>query len=93
MDEVTAREPREVFDDHLQQGQHGTVEEDLSRNYAPARAVRPRRGCRTGPTPSSSGGRIQAQTIHYTVLPPPAHTNSERRDEPTTDSSGGIDHG
>ncbi len=35
MDDVTARGPQEVFDDHLHQGQHGNVEEDLSRNYAP----------------------------------------------------------
>ncbi len=122
MDEVTAREPEEVFDDHLHQGQHGTVEEDLSRNYAPEVVVltgggvhRGHDGVRelaarlrqelpdasfaytarvvdgevaslewTASTPSGArvqdgadsfvirGGRIQAQTIHYTVLPPPA---------------------
>lgn len=106
-DELTAWGTAEVFDDHLQQGGHGTVDEDLERNYAshvvvltgagvhrghkgvselaellrgqpPGRSLYwsgpPRR--RTAPASrmgqilfSSGTDRIQAQTIHYTVLP------------------------
>ncbi len=140
--EFAGREPEEVFDNHLHQGQHGTVEEDLSRNY-PAEVVvltgggvyRGHDGVRelaarlrqelpdasftytawvvdgevallewAASTPSGvrvqdgvdsfviRGGRIQAQTIHYTVLPPPA---PQQRAQGRADHrlSGGIDHG
>jgi hypothetical protein len=30
----THRSAREVFDDHLREGKHGSVEDDLARNYA-----------------------------------------------------------
>ncbi|ODT25719.1 nuclear transport factor 2 family protein [Microbacterium sp. SCN 69-37] len=120
-DELTARSAGEVFDDHLQQGAHGSVDEDLERNYAPDVVVLTRAGARHGhdgirelaellngqlpeaeftytarvvagevallewTARASNGarvedgadsflirdGRIQAQTIHYTVLPGP----------------------
>jgi hypothetical protein len=106
---------------HLQQGQHGTVEEDLARNFVPEVVVLTAAGghrgheevrqlaellrrelpeasftdtagwwpgmsrCSSGPRGRGygarvqdgadsfviRGGRIQAQTIYYTVLPPP----------------------
>ena len=43
-----ARSPREVFEDHLQLGQHGTVEEDLIRNYSPAVVMLTGKGVRHG---------------------------------------------
>jgi hypothetical protein len=116
---LTARGAGEVFDEHLQQGAHGSVDEDLDRNYAPdvvvltgtgvhhgrdgvrglaellreqlpqadftytARVVagevallewtaRAANGARVEDGTDSfliRNGRIQAQTIHYTVLP------------------------
>jgi hypothetical protein len=135
MDEVTAREPEEVFDDHLHQGQHGTVEEDLSRNYAPevvvltgagvhrghdgvrelaarlrqalpeasitytARVVAGEvallewaastpsgRGCRTGPTPSSSAAGASRRRPSTTRSSRRRPRRTEHRDELTTDS-------
>ncbi|WP_106819463.1 nuclear transport factor 2 family protein [Janibacter massiliensis] len=118
-DELTARGTGKVFDEHVQQGAHGTVDEDLERNYASdvvvltgAGAHRGHEGVRElaellrGQLPQAEftytarvfagevallewtaqaanggrvedgadsflirNGRIQAQTIHYTVLP------------------------
>jgi phage host-nuclease inhibitor protein Gam len=42
------RATREVFEDHLEQGQHGSVEEDLPRNYAPDVVVLTADGVRHG---------------------------------------------
>lgn len=47
-DELTARSGGKVFDDHLQQGAHGSVDEDLERNYAPDVVVLTRAGARHG---------------------------------------------
>ncbi len=33
MNDLRNRSAREVFDDHLRQGGHGSIEEDLARNY------------------------------------------------------------
>jgi hypothetical protein len=118
-DELMTRGAGEVFDDHLQQGVHGSVDEDLERNYAPDVVVLTGAGAHHGhdglrelaellreqlpqaeftytarvvagevallewTAQASNGarvedgadsflirnGRIQAQTIHYTVLP------------------------
>ncbi len=48
MDTPTDRSAREVFDDHLREGQHGSVEDDLPRNYAPDVVVLTGRGVYRG---------------------------------------------
>lgn len=119
--ELTTRSTGEVFDDHLNEGAHGSVDGDLGRNYAPDVVVLTTAGDRYGhdgirelaellreqlpqaevtytdrvvagetaflewTARAANGarvedgansflirdGRIQAQTIHYTVLPGP----------------------
>jgi hypothetical protein len=34
VDSTSSRSAQEVFEDHLRQGEHGSVEDDLARNYA-----------------------------------------------------------
>lgn len=128
--ELTARGTHEVFDAHLYQGAHGSVEEDLERNYAPEVVVLTGAGVHHGhdgirelaellreqlpeaeftytarvvagevallewTAQASNGARvedgadsflvrnckIQAQTIHYTVLPGPVQDKDRNQE-------------
>lgn len=56
------RSPAEVLDDHLRESLVGTIEDDLARNYAGDAEVQD-----GADSYVIRGGRIVAQTIHYTV--------------------------
>lgn len=44
MTETHARSPKDVFDDHLRKSEHGSIDEDLRRNYSEDVVVLTRRG-------------------------------------------------